>query len=136
MTKEAIAKSPSGRVHRTPVGKRNRLTVEGKDPNYFYRIVNDTDDRVQQYMDAGYEIVKASDVRVGDKRVNVPSSEGSIATCSVGGGMKGVVMRIKNDWHEEDQAAKLRQIDELEAATKAEALADGNYGELKVHRNR
>ena len=32
--KEAIAKAPSGRPQRTPIGTRNVLTVEGKDPNY------------------------------------------------------------------------------------------------------
>lgn len=134
MVKEAIAKSPSGRVRRTPVGVRNVLTVNGKDPAYEYRVVNDKDDRVQQYMDAGYEIVKASDIRVGDSRVNAPSAEGSIATCSVGGGMKGVVMRIRKEWYEEDQAAKMAQIDQLEAATKAEPLEDGNYGNVNLHR--
>jgi len=130
--KEAIVSSPSGRVRRTPVGVRNVLTVAGKDPAYEYRILNDTGDRVQQFLDAGYEIVKASDVRVGDKRVNKASAEGSVAQVSVGGGMKGMVVRIKREWYNEDQDAKIRNVAETEAATKQTAIKGSDYGEIKI----
>src|SRR5438067_8290385 len=106
MTKEAIAKSPSGRVRRTPVGVRNVLTVAGKEAGYEYRIVNDTGDRVEQFKAAGYEVVSAKDVTIGDRRVSAASAEGTAATVSVGGGTKAVVMRIKSEWYEEDQCRK------------------------------
>ena len=67
--KEAIAKAPSGRPQRTPIGTRNVLSVAGKEPGYEYRIINDTGDRVQEFIDAGYELVANDSVRVGDKRV-------------------------------------------------------------------
>lgn len=76
--KDVISKAPSGRVTRTPVGTRNILTVKGKDPNYEYRIVNDIDDRVTQFQEAGYELVANETVKVGDKRVNSATSEGSV----------------------------------------------------------
>lgn len=120
--KEAIAKSPSGRVRRTPVGARNVLTVGGKEPGYEYRIVNDEGDRVEQFKAAGYDVVSASDVTVGDRRINKASAEGSAAQVSVGGGMKAVVMRIKQEWYAEDQNAKIANIASTEAATKTEAL--------------
>lgn len=129
--KEAIAKAPSGRVTRTPIGVRNVLTVKGKDPNYVYRVVNDVDDRVEAFVEGGYEVVKARDVKVGDKRVDAPSEEGSVKRISVGGGNKGVVMRIRKDWHDEDQAAKEKFIAETEATMKAEAL-NGYYGKIEV----
>jgi hypothetical protein len=128
--KEAIAKAPSGRVTRTPIGVRNVLTVKGKDPNYVYRVVNDVDDRVEAFVEGGYEVVKARDVKVGDKRIDAPSEEGSIKRVSVGGGAKGVVMRIRRDWHDEDQAAKEKFIAETEATMKAEAL-NGYYGKIE-----
>lgn len=134
MTKEAIAKGPSGRVRRTPVGVRNVLTVGGKDPAYEYRIVNDTGDRVEQFKAAGYEVVSAKDVTVGDRRVNAASAEGTSATVSVGGGTKGVVMRIKKEWYEEDQQRKSENIAATEAATKADALK-GTYGKLEIDRD-
>lgn len=129
-----VAKSPSGRVRRTPVGARNVLTVGGKDPAFEYRIVNDEGDRVEQFKAAGYEVVSGTEVTVGDRRINKASAEGSAAQVSVGGGMKAVVMKINKEWYAEDQAAKLKQIDQIEASTREEA-AKGNYGKLDVNRD-
>lgn len=136
MTKEAIVKAPSGRVRRTPVGTRNKLTVYGKEPGYHYRIVNDVDDgaRIQEFLEAGYEFVPAKDVKVGDKRIEATSSEGTNAQVHVGGGQKAFVMRIKQEWYDEDQAAKQRQLDELESTTREKAL-DGTYGKFDIKRD-
>jgi hypothetical protein len=131
--KEAIAKAPSGRPQRVPVGTRNVLTVNGKDPGYEYRIINDSGDRVQEFLDAGYELVKNDSVRVGDKRVNSGSSEGTVSQISVGQGQKAFVVRIKKEWYAEDQARKQRHVNDLENATKAKAL-DGTYGKLDISR--
>ena len=131
--KEAIAKAPSGRTQRVPVGTRKVLTVSGKDPEYEYRIINDSGDRVQEFLDAGYELVERDSVRVGDKRVGKATAEGTKAQLSVGQGMKGFVVRIKKEWYLEDQARKQAHVNELESATKAKAL-DGTYGKLEVTR--
>jgi hypothetical protein len=132
--KEAIAKAPSGRVQRVPVGTRNVLKVNGKDANYEYRIINDTTDRVQTFLDAGYELVKDEAVRVGDQRVNKTSAEGTVSQVSVGQGQKAFVVRIRKEWYAEDQAVKQRQIDEQELAIKQKAL-DGTYGKLDLTRD-
>jgi len=132
--KEAIAKAPRGRTQRVPVGTRQVLSVAGKDPSYEYRIVNDSGDRVQEFLDAGYEVVAADSVRVGDKRVNSASSEGSVSQISVGQGQKAFVLRIKKEWYAEDQASKQQRVNELESATKAKAL-DGTYGKLEISRS-
>lgn len=129
--KELISKAPSGRVKRTPVSGRNRLTVQGKDPNYVYRIVNDEEDRIARFQEGGYELLQDEAVKVGDKRANQTSSEGSVKQLSVGGGKKAFVMRIRRDWYEEDQKAKQAQVDALEATTKKKAL-DGRYGTLTI----
>ena len=132
--KEAIAKAPRGRTQRVPVGTRKVLTVAGKDPDYEYRIINDSGDRVQEFLDAGYELVERDSVRVGDKRVGSATAEGSKAQLSVGQGMKGFVVRIKKEWYLEDQARKQAHVNELESATKAKAL-DGTYGKLDITRD-
>ena len=128
------SKAPSGRVSRTPVGTRNILTVKGKDPNYVYRHVNDIDDRISMFQEAGYELVQDESVVVGDKRVNAASSLGSAKAISVGQGTKAYLMRIKRDWYEEDQAKKLANVADIERATKEKAL-DGTYGDLKLSRD-
>jgi hypothetical protein len=132
--KEAISKGPSGRVTRTPLGQRNLLTVKGKDPNYHYRIVNvsDSDDNFERRVSLGYEPVDNS-IDVGDKRVSTPSTLGSVKHISVGQGQKAVVMRIKREWHEEDQAQLNARADEQEATIKQKAL-DGTYGKLEIGR--
>ena len=132
MTRNAIVKSPSGRPTRTPVGRRNILTVKGKEAGYEYRIVNDDIDRVDMFKEAGWEVVSNSDVVIGDKRVGQTTAVGSAATMSVGGGTKGVVMRIKQDWYEEDQAQKRAAIQELEATTRRDAIDGADYGKLSI----
>lgn len=133
--KEAIAKAPASRPQRTKLGTRNVLTLSGKEPGYEYRFVNDESDRVQDFLDRGWEIVEKKNVRIGDKRVGNPeSAEGVAATASVGRGVKAYVMRIREDWYKEDQAEKQAAADALESGTKQEAL-DGTYGELKITRN-
>ena len=134
MTKEAIAKAPERRVRRTPINTRNVLTVTGMDPAYAYRFVNDTGERVQAFLENGWEKVPAKDVRVGDKRLGTPAVEGSDATAAVGGGMKAYVLRIRKEWFEEDKAAKAALVNKTEEATRQQAL-DGTYGKLEISRD-
>lgn len=129
--KEAIAKAPSGRVKRTPVGGRNILTVSGKDPNFVYRIVNDEDDRITRFKEGGYELVPDETVKVGDNRANAASSMSSFKQLSVGGGKKAYLMRIRKEWYDEDQKEKQKRVDEQEATTKKKALS-GTYGTLSI----
>lgn len=136
MTKEAnVTRAPERRVRRTPVGQRQILSVTGKDPGYEYRFVNDSGDRVQEFLDNGWEKVSAKQVRVGDKRINSPSPDGTDATASVGRGQKAYLLRIKKEWYDEDQAAKAALVNETEAATREQAL-DGTYGKLEIGRDR
>jgi len=89
---------------------------------------------VQEFMEAGYELVKDDSVKVGDKKVNKTSSEGTVSQVSVGQGQKAFVVRIKKEWYDEDQAQKQLRVDELENSTKAKAL-DGTYGKLEITRS-
>ena len=113
MATEKPTPAQVSRPRRTPIGRRNRLTVENRDPDYQYRIVNDVDGRVQDLLDQDYEI--DLDAKVGDKRVDEISSLGSAKQISVGGGIKAIAMRKRKDWFEEDQTAKQKEIDDLEA---------------------
>lgn len=139
MTKEAIAKAPQRRAKRTGLGQRNVLSVEGKDPEYEYRIVNDSGDRVLRLQEQDWEICEASELQIGDRRLGSTTSTGttgSKAEVSVGGGMKGYAMKKRKIWHEEDQAAKQEYVNATEAATKQDAQS-GNYGKVdfraKIH---
>jgi hypothetical protein len=110
-------------------GTRGVLTVKNKDPNYVYRIVNDIDDRILNLTERGYEIV-TQDTPVGDKRVSVPTKEGTPVQISVGQGKKAYLMRIKKEFYDEDQVAKQTDIDASEQIIRSGQ--GGDYGSVKV----
>lgn len=128
--KDNVSKAPKARVSRTPIASRNVLSVANKDPSYEYRIVNDTGDRIAAFEDAGWEIEEASAVRVGDKRVERATPEGSKAQVSVGGGFKAYVMSIEKELYEEDQEAKLERVRAIEESIKNPSGTD--YGGVKI----
>lgn len=128
----AVAQRPK----RVPIGSRDILTVTGKEAGYHYRVVNDTGDRVQKFLNAGYEFVASKDVQIGDARVDNPSAEGSKAQVSVDKltGQKAFVMRIKDEWYEEDQKAKQDRVKALEDAIKNPS-GQTDYGSVKIERS-
>jgi hypothetical protein len=127
----------STRTKRTPVNGRNILTVSGKEPGYVYRVVNDQGDRIQQFLDAGYEIVAAKDVRVGDRRVDTATPEGSNAQVVVdkSNGQKAVVLRVKEEWYKEDQAAKQTFVNDQESTITKNLSGKADYGQVKLGRD-
>ena len=134
MDNKEATKTASGRVKRVPLSGKQPLAVRGKESGFHYRIVNDIDDRVLAFTEAGYEVVRGTDATVGDKRVDKASVEGSVKQISVGGGDKAVLMRIPQEWYDEDQNEKLVHLKNLEDATKKDALS-GHYGKLDVSRD-
>ena len=113
-------------------GTRNVLNITGKEPGYVYRVVNDTGDRIEQLKAIGYEIVEDSSVQVGDRRVANPTKEGSPVKVSVGGGLQGYVMRIKQEWYDEDKAKKDAHVNAIERGLVREAKEQTDYGKISV----
>lgn len=121
------------KVRRTSInGVRNVLTVSGKEPGFEYRVVNDTGDRVSQFEEMGYEIVRDQNIKVGERRIANPTKEGSPVQISVGGGAKAFLMRIPDEYYKEDQAAKAKHVDEIERGTLQEARETADYGKLSI----
>jgi hypothetical protein len=121
------------REKRTPInGTRNILTIRGQEPGYRYRIVNDDGDRIPMLQEQGYELVQDASITVGDRRIANPTKEGSPVQVSVGGGQKGFVMRIKEEWYQEDQKTKQKAVDDLDESMKANAKKIADYGSLKI----
>ena len=99
---------------RIPISVRNVLKWDNIEEGYKYRFVNDIENRIEQFKEAGYEAVESPNV-VGDQRS--PGDPSPLATHvekSVGGGTKAVLMRIRNEWYEEDQRDKQSEIDDVE----------------------
>ncbi len=122
------------RKRRIPVSgaERNVLTVRNKQPGFEYRFVNVVSDRVQRFMDAGYELVSQDEAgAIGDTRVDTSSGTSHIVEKGVGLGQKAVLMKIPSEFYEEDQKAKQKRVDEIEATMKQEAKRD-RYGKIEV----
>ena len=121
--------SASARPRRQPLTTRNRVRVRNQEPGYVYRVVNDIDGRIDDLLEIGYEVVPQTKViRDGDKRVDDASALGSNSSISLGRGDRGVVMRIKKEWYDEDQKAKAVRADELESTMKKDGKQASDYG--------
>ena len=124
-----VTKAPAGRVKRTPVGQRGRLPFIKTEAGYEYRIVNDQEDRIEQFEEAGWEMLPKEVLKASARRMNDPTAEGSKAQLGVGQGQKAFVMRIRKEWYDEDFAAKQAVVQQSEDAMRAKALNDGlNHG--------
>ena len=131
-----MSRVQSKRPERKSLFQRGPQAIAGdKDPNYVYRFVNDTGSRVANFQSAGYEIVRDENLVVGDNRVFDPSASETGKKVISNDGTVSYLMRIKKEWHEEDQAAKQTKINELEGQMHTEADKAGFYGKLKISRD-
>lgn len=112
---ETKAKRPDrSKPVRQPLGQRNRLTFRGEmEEGYNYRVINDVDDRLTLALEGGYEFVESNE-KLGDDKAAEASKVGSRVSKPVGNGINGYLMRIKNEFYEEDQAAKEADLVETE----------------------
>ena len=132
VNKDTIAEKAIRRPQRVPIGRQDVLTVpdDVKEPGYFYRYFNDTGDRIAKAERGGYEVVKGKADPVGSVRVGNSLGVGSAVTKDVGGGQKSVLMRIKQEYYDEDQAAKMKLIKDQENEIMTVNTSDGQYGKI------
>lgn len=135
MVKQVTPGASAPRVRRSPLAGRSKLTVHNREDGYQYRIVNANlerdPERVQDFLDRGYELVPSSKVEL-EKTVDSIKPTGSTTELSVGLGTKAVVMRQRQDWYDEDQRIKMAQLDEQEAGIHRNA----DYGSVEIGSNR
>lgn len=117
------------------VTARNRLAIRGKEPGFVYRIINaDQAGRLEELQERGYETV-THDMKVGDSRLDTVAKEGSPQTVALGGGTKGLVVRIKQEWFDEDQKIKEQRAADMEASIHPDAV-EGGYGDVSKEQKR
>ena len=98
----------TGRPKRIPLGTRNVLTAP-KRKGYVRRWVNDTPDRIDAFIAAGYEVVR-DNIPTGDPKAGEDSPVGTAVSKSVGLGTKAVLMEIPQDWYDEDQEKRQSEL--------------------------
>jgi hypothetical protein len=110
-----------------------RLNVMGiqDDDEFIYRVVNDKNNRIYQLQQRGYEIVEGDGkIVMGDCNPREVGSQIS-TTCDNKDGTKAVLMRIRREWKEEDDAYRQSQTDKTEEALFRTLKEEGQYGEVK-----
>ena len=121
-------------------GHRDILTVENRNPNYYYRWVLDKEEdgaRVRRYVDGGYEFVtKENDnVAVGDVSIKTNQDLGTLLRVPAGPNSPGqylYLMRILQEYREEDLFEEEKELRSREASMYRSNEKDGQYGEVRV----
>jgi hypothetical protein len=130
---EIVAKA---RPKRVPVyeANRNKLTVTNLDhENFMYRWVNDREDRIQVFLNAGWDFVDAKGKSVGDGGVDSVEVRNSALSKGMGGGVVGFLMRIPKELWKQDQDRKEREENAaLEAEIKRGAEKSSDYGRMNI----
>ena len=116
-----INKAPASRPKRVGVGKRNRFEVANKDPNFHYRIVRDEPGRIQEFLDAGYEVCQSTDAKLGAKRLEGGSKVGTNQSIPLGAGSTGFLMKLPMEYRLEDEAKKVQEVLGTEESIKQSA---------------
>jgi hypothetical protein len=109
-TRASVTARPEERI---PLHRQNIIHADSR-PGYTRRLVNDTDDRIERFLKAGWAPVEGE--QVGDDHAGDPSSMGAATIKSVGAGMKAMLMEIPTELYKADQKDKQVKVDELEAA--------------------
>lgn len=132
MTKNTKKTRATNRPKRTTIGTRRVLSAEERE-GFNRRFVNDTDDRIQRFLDAGYTFVEREDADTSDLRAQDPSKMGkSRVRKSVGNGVNAFLMEIPQEWYDEGQALKRAKIEEIEASIDPKNHKNPTmYGEMK-----
>lgn len=136
-SKADLSKRPSRRTRPMIAGRRDVLTVKNKEPGYVYRVVNANDpadlQRIEDLKEIGYEIAPSPEV--GDKTVNSAGTLGTSSRISTGGGSFGVVMRIPQEFYDEDFKAKQAAIRKNEMAMMDHTThKDTDFGGVEITR--
>jgi len=131
--KNRPAQDRAQRPRRSFVGDtRDTMSVQGKDPDFEYRIVNDERGRVERMKEAGYVVVEDEGIVLNAGEA--PTQPGSAHTLTVDRkhGTKGILMKISKEFVEEDKKSRAAQIKRTEDAMfKKERETDGRYGTLE-----
>jgi hypothetical protein len=130
VTKKVIEtkERPQRKQRNSITGTRTKLSLTGEEPGFHYAWIND--DNTGTALDAGYEFV-SHDIKVGNKHIDISSMQGAKISRNVGGGVIAYLMRVPQEWYDEDMAAEQREkVDAKEQQIFVENNSNGLTGTL------
>lgn len=119
------------RRQRNPItGYRTKLSLQGEQPGFHYAWINE--ENVGTCQDAGYEFVN-HDIKVGNRHINVSELSGKNISRNVGNGVIAYLMRVPQEWFDEDLAEEQRlKVDAAEERIFIENNSNGLSGGISV----
>lgn len=129
------------RRKRIPVQGGNRLELP-KRPGFVRRWVHEDSridpeksGRIQKFLDAWWTFITEKGLYTGAERASDSSQMDSRVTKDGGGGITLYAMEIPQEYYDEDQAAKMEQVDRLERDIKSRLqneTGDSSYGKVSI----
>lgn len=113
-----------------------------KDPEgYKGRWVNDEGNRINTFINAGWEILDENGTHVeADRRIQKSDWRQSALSQQVGGGIVAYYMIIPEEWYQADQAKKQAKIDQQENQIRSPQSVgidpSKTYGEIKINHDK
>lgn len=121
------AREESGRSTRVPLGvARSKLSVPAR-PGYVRRWVNDTEGRLLQAQQGGYQFATDQSLQIGSPDVDNENRDLGARVSRVvdkSTGQKAYLMEIKEEFYREDQAFKQKAVKEKDDLIKNGKLDD------------
>lgn len=129
--KEAQESREQKRKNRTPItGIRTKLSLTGEEPGWHYAWINE--DNVGTATDASYEFVSHS-IKVGNRHIDVSDMQGAKISRNVGAGVIAYLMRVPQEWYDEDMALEQKEkVDAKEEQLHVELNSNGLNGTLII----
>ena len=128
---------------RVPVGHRDALKV-GANPelenNHSLRWVNDLDNRLHEFLDAGYEFVQKDEISsTGSRTVDNTEAQVDSRVSKVvsydklnNRPVSAYLMKIKKEWYEQDQNEKADRIQARKERMVGKQDEPGHYGKINI----
>jgi len=113
-------------------GTRGKLQVGNQIPGYHLYFFNDEPGRIQAALDAGWEFVSPEEVGYASTNVTNRNVDLGDRVSVVGGKtdqghpLQQVLLKIRQDWWEEDQAETQRRNDKTDAAIRKGKVGDSD----------
>lgn len=119
---------PKRKERNSITGTKTKLSLTGEEPGFHYAWIND--DFVGTAEDAGYAYVTHA-IKVGNRHIDVSELQGHKISRNVGGGVIAHLMRVPQEFFDEDMAEEQRvKVDASEERIKTEINSNGLNGVL------
>ena len=136
LTRNANERTSRERVRNVFNGTQAKLTVNNQIPGYHMHIFNDEPGRIQTAIDGGWEFVTPDEV--GGVKDSVTSGNTDlgdkvrflVGTSEKGDGLYAYLLKIKQEWYDEDQAEIQKRNDRVDDAIRGGVnVKDGTSSE-------